>query len=83
LVKTLNSTGLNTFTTQDGFATAEKSALLALEIQLSTLHEPVSEMSAASTAYAPLAARPSSVASSAAKPGTAANSMRCHVNPIW
>jgi hypothetical protein len=31
-------------------ATAEKSVLVAVDIQLSTLHDPTSEMSAASTA---------------------------------
>ena len=46
----LNSTGLNGSTTQDGLATAEKSVLVAADIQLSTLQEPASEMSAASTA---------------------------------
>ena len=46
----LNSTGLKIFTAQDGLATAEKSVLLAVDIQLSTLHDPTSEISAASTA---------------------------------
>ena len=50
LVSRLNSTGLNGSTTQDGLATAEKSVLVAADIQLSTLQEPTSEMSAASTA---------------------------------
>ncbi len=52
LVSRLISTGLilKGSTAQDGLATAEKSVLVALEIQLSTLQEPVSEMSAASTA---------------------------------
>ena len=50
LVSRLSSTGLNGLTTQDGLATAEKSVLDADDSQLSTLHEPASEMSAASTA---------------------------------
>jgi len=37
-------------TTQDGLATAEKSLLVADDNQLSILQEPVSEISAASTA---------------------------------
>src|SRR5437762_13786387 len=63
LVSRLNSTGLKMLTTQEGLATAEKSVLVAADIQLSTLHDPTSEMSAASTAYAPLAARASPAAS--------------------
>ena len=50
LVSRLNSTGLTISATQEGLATAEKSVLVAVEIQLSTLHDPASEMSAASTA---------------------------------
>ena len=50
LVSMLSSTGLNGLTTQDGLATAEKSVLEAADSQLSTLHEPASPMSAASTA---------------------------------
>ena len=50
LVSRLSSTGLKISTTQDGLATAEKSVLVAVEIQLSTLHDPASEISAASTA---------------------------------
>ena len=50
LVSRLNSTGLKILTTQDGLATAEKSVLVAVDIQLSTLHDPTSEISAASTA---------------------------------
>ena len=46
----LNSTGRKIFTAQDGLATAEKSVLVAIDIQLSTLQDPASEMSAASTA---------------------------------
>ena len=50
LVNMLNSRGLNALTTQDGLATAVKSVLDADDNQLSTLHEPASPMSAASTA---------------------------------
>ena len=50
LVSMLSSTGLNGLTTQDGLATAEKSVLVAADSQLSTLQDPTSEMSAASTA---------------------------------
>jgi hypothetical protein len=50
LVKRLSSTGLKGSTTQDGLATIEKSVLVAHDIQLSSLQEPASEMSAASTA---------------------------------
>ena len=50
LLSTLNSTGLPISTTQDGLATSEKSVLVAVDIQLSSLQEPTSEMSAASTA---------------------------------
>ena len=50
LVSMLSSTGLNGLTTQDGLATAEKSVLDAADSQLSILHDPASEMSAASTA---------------------------------
>ena len=50
LVSMLSSTGWNGSTTQDGLATAEKSVLVAADSQLSILHEPASEMSAASTA---------------------------------
>jgi len=50
LVSRLSSTGLKMFATQEGLATAEKSVLVAVDIQLSTLHDPTSEMSAASTA---------------------------------
>jgi len=46
----LNSTGLKIFTAQEGLATAEKSVLVAADSQLSTLQDPTSEMSAASTA---------------------------------
>ena len=46
----LSSTGRNIFTTQDGLATAERSVLVAIDNQLSTLQDPTSEMSAASTA---------------------------------
>ena len=45
----LSSTGLTIFTTQDGLATAEKSVLVAVDSQLSTLQEPTSEISAEST----------------------------------
>ena len=45
----LSSTGLTIFTTQDGLATAEKSVLVAVDNQLSTLQEPTSEISAEST----------------------------------
>jgi hypothetical protein len=41
---------LNGSTTQDGLATIEKSVFVAACIQLSTSQEPVSEISAASTA---------------------------------
>src|ERR1700710_480138 len=51
-----SSTGLPRSTTQEGLATAEKSAFLAEDTQLSSLQSPTPEMSAASTAYAPLAA---------------------------
>ena len=50
LVNMLNSTGWNGLTTQDGLATAVKSVLEADDSQLSTLHEPASPISAASTA---------------------------------
>jgi hypothetical protein len=50
LVCSVSSTGLNGSTTQEGLATAARSRLLATENQLSTLQEPTSEMSAASTA---------------------------------
>ena len=50
IVCRLSSIGLKGSTTQEGLATAEKSRLVAAEIQLSTLQEPTSEMSAASTA---------------------------------
>ena len=46
----LNSTGLNGSTTQDGLATIEKSVLVAACIQVSTLQDPTSEISAESTA---------------------------------
>src|SRR5215208_3327531 len=82
LVNMLNSTGLKISTTQEGLATAEKSVLVALEIQLSTLHEPVSEISAASTAYALLAPRASSVVSDTKIAGVAANTIFSPVNRI-
>src|SRR5438105_9563603 len=82
LVNRLNSTGLKRSTTQEGLATAEKSVLLALEIQLSTLHEPTSEISAASTAYALLAARASSVINDTKTAGAAANMVLSLDNPI-
>ena len=50
LVNRLSSTGRKGLTTQEGLATAEKSVLVAVDSQLSTLQEPTSEMSAASTA---------------------------------
>src|SRR5258708_7704177 len=50
LVSRLNSTGLRMSATQEGLATAEKSVLVAADTQLSTLHDPTSDMSAASTA---------------------------------
>jgi len=43
LPSTLNSTGLPISTTQEGLATIEKSVLVAVDIQLSSLHEPTSE----------------------------------------
>jgi hypothetical protein len=46
----LNSTGRNAFTMQEGLATAEKSVLVAVDNQLSSLHDPASPTSAASTA---------------------------------
>src|SRR5262245_4259523 len=45
----LNSTGLPTSTTQDGLPPPMKSWLLAEETQVSTLHEPVAEISDVST----------------------------------
>ena len=50
MVCRLSSIGLKGSTTQEGLATAEKSVLEAVDSQLSTLQEPTSEMSAASTA---------------------------------
>ncbi len=50
MVSKLSSIGVKGSTTQEGLATAEKSVLVAADIQLSTLQEPTSEMSAASTA---------------------------------
>src|SRR3954449_8206779 len=76
LFSTLNSTGLPISTTQDGLATSEKSVLVAVDIQLSSLHEPTSEMSAASTANAPLAARALSPIGSAIRAVIVANAMR-------
>jgi len=51
-VSRLSSTGFSFkgSTTQEGLATAEKSVFVADESQLSSLHEPVSPMSAESTA---------------------------------
>src|SRR4051812_33741142 len=72
----LNSTGLPISTTQEGLATMEKSVLVALDSQLSSLQEPTSEMSAASTAQAPLAARAPSAIGIAAMAVTAATAMR-------
>src|SRR4030081_1835552 len=82
LVSRLNSTGLNGSTTQDGLATAEKSVLVALEIQLSTLHDPTSEISAASTAYAPLCALASPPASNAEMAVVATNAVRIALSPM-
>jgi hypothetical protein len=70
------------FTTQEGLATAEKSVLVAADIQLSTLHDPVSEMSAASTAYAPLAARASPAASNDEMTAIATNIIRSPVDAM-
>src|SRR5258707_11251846 len=75
LLNTLNSTGLPMSTTQEGLATSEKSVLVAVDIQLSSLQEPTSEISAASTANAPLAARASSAIGSSAMAAEAANAM--------
>lgn len=46
----LSSIGLKGSTTQEGLATASTSVFEAVDSQLSTLQEPTSEMSAASTA---------------------------------
>jgi hypothetical protein len=81
LVSRLSSTGLKMFATQEGLATAEKSVLLAVDIQLSTLHDPTSEMSAASTAKAPLAARASPDANKA-EPAVIAKAMRIPISPM-
>src|SRR5205807_1963910 len=78
----LNSTGLKIFTAQDGLATAEKSVLVAACSQLSTLHDPTSEMSAASTAYAPLAARASPAASNDEMAAVATNIVRSPVDAM-
>src|SRR3978361_1656231 len=53
LASMLSSTGfsLNGSTTQDGLATIEKSVLVAACIQLSTLHDPRSDITAAHTAH--------------------------------
>src|SRR3954451_7017359 len=82
LASMLSSTGLKGSTTQDGLATAEKSVLVAIDIQLSSLQEPTSEMSAASTMNAPLAARTSSAIGSIAVDINAANAMRPAQSPI-
>ena len=82
LVSRLNSTGLKMLTTQEGLATAEKSVLVAADIQLSTLHDPTSEMSAASTAYAPLAARASPAASNDEMAAVATNIVRSPVDAM-
>src|ERR1035437_5432800 len=82
LVSRLNSTGLRMSTTQEGLATAEKSVLVAVDIQLSTLHDPTSEMSAASTAKAPLAARASPAISMAGMAAVTTNAARIALNPI-
>src|SRR5438874_4766237 len=82
LVKRLSSTGLKMLTTQEGLATAEKSVLVAADIQLSTLHDPTSEMSAASTAYAPLAARASPAASNDGMAAVATNIVRSPVDAM-
>src|SRR6266478_3244124 len=82
LVSRLSSTGLKIFTTQEGLATAEKSVLVAPDIQLSTLHDPTSEMSAASTAYAPLAARASPAASNDEMAAVATNIVRSPVDTM-
>ncbi len=82
LVSRLSSTGLKILATQEGLATAEKSVLVAVDIQLSTLHDPTSEMSAASTAKAPLAARASPAVSHAETAAVTPNAMRSPQNPI-
>src|SRR5436305_15212904 len=82
LVSRLNSTGLKMLTTQEGLATAEKSVLVAADIQLSPLHDPTSELSPASTAYAPSAALASPAASNAGMPAVATNIVRSRVHPI-
>src|ERR1035437_365066 len=82
LVSRLNSTGLKIFTAQEGLATAEKSVLVAIDIQLSTLHDPASEMSAASTANAPLAARASPAATMAERAAVTTNAARLALNPM-
>src|SRR5713226_8308372 len=82
LVSRLNSTGLKMSATQEGLATAEKSVLVAADIQLSTLHDPTSDMSAASTAYAPLAARASPAASNAETAVSVANAVRIVLSPM-
>src|SRR3981081_3144467 len=82
LVNRVSSTGLKMFATQEGLATAEKSVLVAVDIQLSTLHDPTSEMSAASTAKAPVAARASSDAKNAETADVATNAMRIPVSPM-
>jgi hypothetical protein len=73
---------LKIFATQEGLATAEKSVLVAVDIQLSTLHDPTSEMSAASTAKAPLAARAPVDANKAEPAVIAANAMRIPGSPM-
>src|SRR6266446_469309 len=82
LVSRLSSTGLRISTTQEGLATAEKSVLVAADIQLSTLHDPVSEMSAVSTAYAPLAARATPTVSDHEMAAVATNIVRSPVDAM-
>src|SRR5437868_14954552 len=82
MVCRLSSIGLRGSTTQEGLATAEKSVLVAADIQLSTLHDPTSEMSAASTAYAPLAARASPAASNDEMAAVATNIVRSPVDAM-
>src|SRR6202165_4344471 len=81
LVSRLSSTGLKILTAQEGLATAEKSVLVAVDIQLSTLHDPTSEMSAASTAKAPLAAQVSPAVSHAEMTAVTPNAMRSPQSP--
>src|SRR3979409_1052629 len=82
LVSRLNSTGWKMSATQEGLATAEKSVLVAVDIQLSTLHDPTSDMSAASTAYAPLAAHAWSAVTGPETAVIAANAVRAARCPM-